>query len=159
MFEVVREELKKWDLKEEDIIIPTRKTIDSAGYDFHIPYNYKNIGFTDYLAGPKQSVLVPTGVKCKFSLSKQSLFLQISLKSGFASKNNVLLKNAPGVVDMDYYSNPDNDGHILLSLYNYGQKDLILEPGKGIAQGIFIAYHTFGEIVGEQRIGGFGSTK
>lgn len=157
MFEVVRqEELENWNLEKEHIIIPTRKTKYSAGYDFHIPLSFDKIG-GNYL-GKGSSMLVPTGIKCKFPLSKYPLFLQISLKSGFASKNTIMLKNHVGIIDADYYSNPDNDGHILISLYNYGDVTCILEPGKGIAQGIFVEYYTFNEEVSNSRNGGFGST-
>jgi len=156
MFEIVRQdELEKWNIKYEDVIIPTRKTQFSAGYDFHIPKNL------DIEIPNEKGILIPTGIKCRFPFSKDKLYLQLSLKSGISSKNPIIMRNAPGIIDFDYVDNPDNDGHILISVYNVDGSRVnytTLKGGTGIAQGIFVSYHTFGENVEEKRVGGFGST-
>src|SRR4030066_154492 len=134
-FEIVRkEELARWGISEENVIIPTRKTKESAGYDIHIPNKY----IAGIVKNEKSRFKIPTGIKCKFPLSKDKLYLQISLKSGFSVKYPFMLTNGIGIIDSDYYSIPDN--------------------GIGIAQGIFVNYLTFGERIEEQRVGGFGST-
>ena len=154
-FEIVRkDELARWGISEENVIIPTRKTKDSAGYDIHIPNKY----IAGIVKNEKSRFKIPTGIKCKFPLSKDKLYLQISLKSGFSVKYPFMLTNGIGIIDADYYNNPDNDGHILLSVYNYSDTWVSVPSGTGIAQGIFVNYTTFGERIEEQRVGGFGST-
>ena len=66
-----------------------------------------------------------------------------------------------GIVDADYYGNPDNEGHIMVPLINHGEEDFIITKGMRIAQGIFYKYLTVdGDEagVGKSRDGGFGST-
>ena len=69
--------------------------------------------------------------------------------------------NSVGVVDADYYNNPDNDGHLYIALYNRGQESVQLAKGERIAQGIFQKYLTVDDDVageGAARLGGWGST-
>ena len=34
-------------------------------------------------------------------------------------KKGLILANNVGIIDSDYYNNEDNDGHILIPLYNF----------------------------------------
>ena len=47
------------------------------------------------------------------------------------------LVNNVGIIDADYYNNEDNEGHIMLGLYNTTDSDVTLAKGERVAQGIF----------------------
>lgn len=64
-----------------------------------------------------------------------------------------------GIIDADYYNNEDNEGHIMLGLYNTTDSDVTLAKGERVAQGIFYKYLTAdGDSADATRSGGFGST-
>ena len=60
---------------------------------------------------------------------------------------------------MDYYNNPDNEGHIYFQIINLSPVDIILHKGDKIGQGIIKNYDVTEDdaAIGE-RLGGFGST-
>ncbi len=64
------------------------------------------------------------------------------------------------ITKLDYYSNPDNDGNIILSLWNTSDKDVCFTRGHRIAQGIFRKYEIVDndEPISRERAGGIGST-
>ena len=62
---------------------------------------------------------------------------------------------------MDYYSNPNNDGHIHVKIRNEGTKPLTVKQGDAFCQFIFMPFlladgDDFD--TGNERVGGFGST-
>lgn len=60
---------------------------------------------------------------------------------------------------MDYYDNPDNEGHIHIPIFNYGEEPFYYSAGERIAQGIFLEYGKVdGDMTVAERVGGFGST-
>lgn len=128
------------------IILPSRATINSAGYDFCL--------IEDVLIGPKQAVKVPTGIRA-YMLDDEVLMLHIRSSLGF--KRNVRLGNCTGVVDCDYYY-ASNEGHIWIALYNDSDVAVELHRGDKVMQGIFTKFLTTGDVVGDIRTGGFGST-
>lgn len=132
-----------------DIEIPKRSTKRSAGYDFAL------IEETVIPAG--KIVWGKTGLKAYMN-DDEVLFLYP--RSSLARKRGLMLSNNVGVVDADYYGNVDNDGHIMISLYNFTNKDVTLPKGERVAQGIFQKYlkATDEEDVIQEREGGFGST-
>ena len=151
-FEKISKEQFEKDLKEvceySDIVIPTRSTKHSAGYDFVSP-----ISFT---LNPGESKKVPTGIKASMN---EDEFLAILVRSSMGFKYNVRLCNQVGIVDSDYYNNPDNEGHIFVKIQNEGDKEVIINKGDRFAQGIFMNYLiTDDDIVFGERTGGFGST-
>lgn len=151
-FEKISEEQFEKDLKEvceySDIVIPTRSTKHSAGYDFVSP-----ISFT---LNPGESKKVPTGIKASMN---EDEFLAILVRSSMGFKYNVRLCNQVGIVDSDYYNNPDNEGHIFVKIQNEGDKEVIINKGDRFAQGIFMNYLiTDDDIAFGERTGGFGST-
>ena len=77
--------------------------------------------------------LVPTGIKCELP---SDYYLELSVRSSCPLKHWLILANGVGIIDADYYNNPDNEGHI------YFQKYYITDDDK--AEG--------------SRVGGFGST-
>lgn len=138
--------------------LPLRSTKNSAGYDF---YAVDEITIPPFC--PKSSldtgiVLVPTGVKAKFPPDEVLLLFN---RSSNPMKKGLILLNGVGVVDSDYYSNPDNDGHILFQFCNVSISPFVFKRGDKIGQGIFIPYLKISNDFSprESRTGGFGSSQ
>jgi dUTP pyrophosphatase len=156
----------------EDVAqLPVRSTGKSAGYDFtacyevEIPsvwvqmFNFiqstwkRDFVFDDKKVKP---TLVPTGIK---SYMQDDEFLALYNRSSNPMKNFLLLGNGVGVVDSDYYGNPDNDGHIMFQFINFGFKTKTIKAGDKIGQGIFQPFLKADNDQSEgERTGGFGST-
>lgn len=139
---------KNADLILDEIKMPARATTGSAGYDFYAPF--------DIVISPSESVVVPTGMRCRIS---DGFFLCILPRSGQGFRYALSLSNTAGIIDSDYY-NAENEGHILIKLSNFHfDKEIFIPKGKGFAQGIFIPYGiTTDDSATESRTGGFGST-
>lgn len=143
-FDVVR----SWQNK--GISLPVRKTAASAGYDFEAGESVT--------IRPDEQVMVPTGIKAYMQPDE---VLTIHIRSSMAVKHQLVLVNSVGIIDADYYDNPDNEGHIYIALWNRGSEPFAIEKGDRIAQGIFGHYlvaddDSAGQ--GAERQGGFGST-
>ncbi len=126
-----------------EIVLPTRKTAQSAGYDLQAA--------EDTLITNKKISLVPTGLKAFMPADE---VLLIYIRSSLAVKHNLMLANNVGVIDADYQN------HILLPIISFGG-EFEIKKGMRIAQGIFQKYLTVdGDKigVGDKRIGRFGST-
>jgi len=64
-----------------------------------------------------------------------------------------------GIIDADYYNNPDNEGEIFFQIINLSPVPIYLKAGDRIGQGIIHKYEkTVDDEVTETRTGGFGST-
>ncbi|MFW6015388.1 MAG: deoxyuridine 5'-triphosphate nucleotidohydrolase [bacterium] len=139
---------KKYRLN-KTVKIPKRGTAMSAGYDVFTPF-----GFT---LKPKQDINIPTGLKA-YMQPDEVLFAYP--RSGMGFKYYVRLANTIGVVDMDYFNNEDNEGHIWIKIRNEGNKVLEIRKGQAIVQFIFQKYLLVDgdNFEGEKRKGGFGST-
>jgi dUTP pyrophosphatase len=131
-------------------IIPVRGTKLSAGYDFST--------LKEEIINPGETVLIETGIKA-YMLDDE--VLKIYVRSSLGFKKNLRLANSVGIIDADYYSNENNDGHIMIPLHNFGKESQTLLKNERIAQGIFTKYLTVDEeeITEVERNGGFGSTK
>lgn len=133
---------------EDEAILPKRGTAKSAGYDF--------AATEEVTIKPGQTVLVKTGIKA-YMLEDEVLKLYIRSSLGF--KKNLMLANAVGIIDADYYNNVDNEGHIMVALHNYGSEYRVITKGERIAQGIFTKYLVADkDTASSLRSGGFGST-
>ena len=100
--------------------------------------------------------LVSTGLKCKM---EDNEYLQIVARSSTPLKYWLIVANAPGIVDADYYNNPDNEGEIFVQIINLSPFTIKLKKGDKIAQGIVSKYYTVeDDIRNGERTGGFGST-
>lgn len=133
-----------------EIHLPQRKTAASAGYDIEAA-----AGAT---IAPGRVALVPTGLK---AYMKPGEVLLLTIRSSLAAKHGLMLANSVGVIDADYYDNPDNEGHIQVAFYNAGEIPYTIEKGERIAQGMFMEYRTVdgdNAGTGAERTGGFGST-
>ncbi|MFP4656626.1 MAG: dUTP diphosphatase [Candidatus Woesearchaeota archaeon] len=133
---------------DEEIRLPERSTSGSAGYDFFAPYRIE--------VPAKSEILVRTGIKA-YMEKDEALFVYPRSSQGI--KKGLMLKNTVGIIDSDYYDNPDNEGEILCSLYNFSDKDVEIPKGAKMIQGIFqkilLADHD-SQMKG--RNGGLGST-
>ena len=88
-------------------------------------------------------------------------YLQLANRSSNRLKHCLVLPNGIGVVDSDYYNNPDNEGHIYFQLINFGLFDKEIKKGDRIGQGIFLPFlkaDTDEENDMNERTGGFGSS-
>ena len=80
-------------------------------------------------------------------------------RSSNPKKKGLIIPNGVGVVDSDYYNNPDNEGEIAGLFYNMLDEDVILKAGDKMMQGIFVKYGTVeNDNATGERAGGFGST-
>ena len=128
--------------------MPERKTKMAAGYDICLPQ--------DVTLKAHTLQMVPTGVK---AYMQDDEFLGVHIRSSIAVKKGLALVNNVGIIDADYYNNADNEGHIMLGLFNTTDSDVILPKGERVAQGIFYKYLTAdGDNADAVRGGGFGST-
>jgi dUTP pyrophosphatase len=133
---------------ESKVVMPTRKTGLSAGYDLAAAEAVR--------IEPGAVTLVPTGLKAYMGPGE---VLILAVRSSLAVKRRLALANGIGVIDADYADNPANEGHILVALENRGTEPVELAAGERIAQGIFLPYLTVvADEPGGARTGGFGST-
>lgn len=152
--------------RKADLKLPKRATIGSAGYDLSaakditIPsiwtlFKEKNESSKGDSLFP--SVLVPTGIK---AYMPENEYLLLVNRSSNPLKNNLALPNGVGIIDADYYNNPNNEGEIFVQLINYSSAEVLIAKGDRIAQAIFTPYFTVNdeEELFNKRLGGFGST-
>ena len=163
---------------EIDLPMPVRKTAQSAGYDFvvaediiippykelvekmeeHKPVFLANLNDTAAAvkeAGAKVS-LVSTGMKCQLD---EGTYLELSVRSSCPLKHWLILGNSVGIIDADYYNNPDNEGEIFFQIYNLSPFNIQIKKGEAIGQAIILPYGvTEDDVAGGERTGGFGST-
>ena len=102
-----------------------------------------------------------------FSISKREYFenflmlevMLLFIRSSLGIKQGLTLSNSCGVIDADYYNNPDNDGHFILNIINTGNSVQRIPARSRVAQAVFVKYLTVDDdnATGE-RIGGIGST-
>lgn len=133
------------------IIIPSRGTIKSAGYDISCPI--------DILVKANGIVKFPTGL-CSAGMPNNVVLL-IFPRSSTGIKKKLSLSNTIGIIDSDY-SNSENEGEIWISLHNDEDVEKNIKQGEFLFQGIFMNYilvdgDNFNH--GKDRNGGIGSTK
>lgn len=165
-FEVVR----------EGGILPTRATKGSAGYDlyvsedvvipsyqemstYHMEGDLTNCSSLDLAQMERftretgfKPTLVPTGVACHLD---EGYYLQIVPRSSTPLKYWLIVANAPGTVDEDFWPNP-----ISIQLINLSFYPIRLKAGDRIAQAIIHKYEVVDNEITpeEERTSGFGST-
>lgn len=136
----------------KNINLPVRSTKNSAGYDIEAA---EDCTIPVFKLGQKPT-LVKTGLKAYMQPDE---VLILANRSSNPGKKGLILANSIGVVDSDYYENPDNDGHIMFAFYNIKDEDILIKKGDRIGQAIFQKYLIADEdIAGGERTGGFGST-
>lgn len=168
----------------EPELLPRRKTAESAGYDFFVAEDIiiqpqeacanqifnRVMNNTDGYIQPltldemakitketkAKPALVPTGVKAKLD---PGTYLELSVRSSCPLKYWLIMANGVGIIDADYYNNPDNEGHIYFQIINLSPVPIQLKKGDCIGQGIIKPYLTTeDDAANGTRKGGFGST-
>ena len=133
----------------KDIILPTRKTKGSAGYDFYLPCDVT-------VPAHGQTTIIPTYIKAYMPADE---VLLLHIRSSIGLLKFVRLANATGIIDCDYYNNPENEGNIGLALVNDGEVPQTFRKGERIMQGIFTKYGVVdNDTTTGERKGGTGST-
>ncbi len=170
---------------EVDINLPVRKTAHSAGYDFEVAEDIVIPSYNTHVtsmtrAWLKDSTLLPgapltldqavtitkqtkakptlvsTGMKCQLD---PGTYLELSVRSSCPLKYWLIMGNSVGIIDADYYNNPDNEGEIFFQMINLSPYDIQLKKGDIIGQGIIKPYLvTEDDAADGERVGGFGST-
>ena len=164
-----------------DLAMPVRKTGSSAGYDLAAAEDYIIPSFFQMYNDVKElwpvaddeyvtmdlmaeftkktgfrPTLVSTGMKCKLNKGN---WLMLANRSSSPLKYWLLVGNGIGVIDADYYNNPDNEGEIFFQIYNLSPFNIQIKKGEAIGQGIILPYTvTEDDVAGGARVGGFGST-
>jgi len=133
----------------DNMRMPVRSTKRSAGYDVRT--------VTEGIIKPGKSMVFSTGLKVCMNDDE---VMYIYSRSSFGYKYDVCLTNNVGVIDSDYYNNPDNEGHFKIKLTNNGDKNFEVHIGDRIGQCVFMKYLTVDdeEEIKTERKGGIGST-
>lgn len=132
-----------------NIALPRRATVGSAGYDFFAPFDI------ELAAG--ETAKIPTGIRVKIA---EGWLLSLYPRSGLGFKFRLQLDNTVGIIDSDYYFS-DNEGHIFAKITNdsHEGKTVVIPHGTAFMQGIFTEYGiTEDDEADGIRNGGFGST-
>ena len=138
--------------EDKDINLPERKTMYSAGYDVECAEDITIPSFKKGMA----PTLIPTGIK---AYMEDDEVLYLYNRSSNPKKKGLILANSVGVVDKDYYGNPDNDGHIMFAFFNIKEEDITIKKGEAIGQAVFAKYLVAdADKANGMRTGGFGST-
>lgn len=143
----------------DHITLPRRSTSGSAGYDFYLPFDSIPL-FNN------EPVVIPTGIKMELI---PGYFLGLFPRSSYGYKYGMRLENTVGIIDSDYYNNPDNEGHISakVSIHPYAPNDTVIKSpelplvrGDRYMQGIIMAYGLTSDDkpITDKREGGVGST-
>lgn len=136
----------------KNINLPVRKTKLSAGYDIEAA---EDIVIPSFKVGTKPT-LIKTGLKCYMQNDE---YLMLVNRSSNPVKRGLVLANSVGIIDADYYNNPDNDGHLMYAFYNYFNENITIKKGDTIGQAIFMKYLVVdNDSSNGERKGGFGST-
>ncbi|MBE6150001.1 MAG: dUTP diphosphatase [Firmicutes bacterium] len=138
--------------EDKEINLPVRKTKYSAGYDVEAACDTVIPPFTK---GCKPT-LVHTGLK---AYCMDDEWIMLANRSSNPGKKKLVLANGIGIVDKDYYGNPDNDGEFMYAYFNISDEDVVIKKGDVIGQVVFQKFLVADNDSAEgDRIGGFGST-
>ena len=142
---------KGWE--DKNINLPVRKTLHSAGYDIEAA---EDVIIPVFENGCKPT-LVHTGLK---AYCQDDEWYMLANRSSNPGKKKMVLANGIGVIDADYYENPDNDGEFMFAYYNIGTEPVEIKKGDIIGQVVFQKFLVTDEdnVLNEKRVGGFGST-
>ena len=134
----------------DETLLPKRETAHAAGYDLKVAVRT--------VIAPGEIVLVPTGVKAYMQPTE---VLYLYDRSSNPRKKGLVLINSVGVIDKDYYNNPDNEGHMFMQMRNFTDEEVVIEKGERVVQGVFMPFLVADGDENqekEERTGGFGST-
>ena len=118
------------------------------GYDF---FNPEKVTIE-----PNEIKYVKTGVKAKMQDDEVLLLYN---RSSNPKKKGLVIPNSVGVIDSDYYNNPDNEGEMAFAFQNITDKPVTIEVGEKLGQGVFTKYLLAeADNTETERQGGFGSS-
>ena len=138
--------------EDKSINLPIRKTKGAAGYDIEAA---EDCVIEPFKPGDNPT-LVKTGLK---AYMPEAEYLMLCNRSSNPKKKGLVMANSVGIIDADYYGNPDNDGAIMFAFYNVKNETVTIKKGEAIGQGIFMKYLTVDNDSADGiRTGGFGST-
>lgn len=141
---------KGWE--DKNINIPIRKTAKSAGYDVEAA---EDTIIPPFEMGMKPT-LIHTGLK---AYCQDDEWYMLANRSSNPGKRGMVLANGLGIIDADYYCNPDNDGEFMYAYYNIGKEPVEIKKGEIIGQVVFQKFLIIDNDAAEgERTGGFGST-
>lgn len=141
---------KGWE--DKNINLPVRKTAKSAGYDVEAA---EDVTIPVFENGCKPT-LIHTGLK---AYCKDDEWYMLANRSSNPGKKKLVLANGIGIIDADYYCNPDNDGEFMFAYYNIGTEPLEIKKGDIIGQVVFQKFLVVdNDNASGERTGGFGST-
>lgn len=134
---------------ESDIdLLPIRTTEGAAGYDLKAA---KQVTIE-----PNEMIRVPTGVK---AYMQNDEVVKLYDRSSNYKKLGIVLVNSVGIIDKDYYNNPENEGHIMAQMKNVTDKPVTIPYGHRFVQALFEKYLVAdNDSASGKREGGFGST-
>lgn len=142
-------DLKILDSRLKDLL-PAYATPGSAGLDLRACLDQA----VTIHAG--ETILIPTGLA--IHIADPGYAAMILPRSGMGHKNGIVLGNLVGLIDSDY------QGQLMVSTWNRGQHDFVLQPMERLAQLVIVPVLQVGfNVVQEFRqsdrgVGGFGST-
>lgn len=111
-------------LDPEVVICPTYMTETAVGADV--------FASEETIIEPGEVKFVKTGIKANFDGGIFGLFPFI--RSSIPKKKGLMLANGVGVIEQDYYSNPDNDGEICFMFYNFRSTSVTINRFERIGQ-------------------------
>jgi len=155
----------------DDVVIPSRATAGSAGYDVRAYLRRRTVKLSDGVAqreldadetdgewgitlGPSEMALIPLGFRTRLPHGVEA---QLRPRSGQAFKRALTVPNAPGTVDADYAE------EWMVIVRNDAPVAQRITHGERIAQVVFAQFLPIRLVEGEvtrttERAGGFGST-
>lgn len=104
--------------------LPSYATPGSAGLDLRACLDEK----VTLVAG--STTLIPTGLA--IHVADPQLAAVILPRSGLGHKHGIVLGNLVGLIDSDY------QGQLMVSVWNRGEQNFVVEPGDRIAQLVFV---------------------
>jgi len=128
--------------------MPAYATQGSAGLDLRAMLD------APLTLSPGDTTLIRTGMA--IHIGDPGLAAMILPRSGLGHKHGIVLGNLVGLIDSDY------QGELMVSVWNRGQADFLVEPGERIAQLVIVPvvqphFEVVEEFVASDRgAGGFG---
>ena len=140
---------------EEDIQLPIASTENSAGYDFIAIEDEKIRPYSEKNTHPTR---IQLGVKAQMEPDEVLLLFNRSSNPG---NYGLVQANSVGVIDSDYYNNPNNEGEIAVEFYNMNKRHSVkIKKGQKVCQGVFVKFLKTDDDnrLSVKREGGLGST-
>ncbi|NVN57248.1 dUTP diphosphatase [bacterium Scap17] len=119
-----RLELKILDERVRDYPLPHHATPGSAGMDLRALLD------APLTLPPGACELVRTGLA--IHIADPALAGMILPRSGLGHKHGIVLGNLVGLIDSDY------QGELMISVWNRGESEFVLEPGERLAQYVLV---------------------